>query len=48
MVGDFAVVPSTVTERDARLAFAHADAPAVTAASCHGDWDHDFRVLSGS
>jgi hypothetical protein len=27
MMRDFAVVPSLVTERDARLAFAHADAP---------------------
>ena len=41
---DFAVVPSLVTERDARLAFAHADAPAVgDAAATNKEDELDFH-----
>ena len=44
MMRDFAVVPSLVTERDARLAFAHADAPAVgDAAATNKEDELDFH-----
>jgi len=44
MMRDFAVVPSLVTERDARLAFAHADAPAAgDAAATNKENELDFH-----
>ena len=43
MMRDFAVVPSLVTERDARLAFAHADARRAEYAATNKEDELDFH-----